>query len=64
MVYIYALVLFIICLLCTIFTQYVVDSEIKVSIYTIIVIVIFNVVICSIYYSIRNANYKKYINNK
>lgn len=62
--YIYALVLFIICLLCTIFTQYVVDSEIKVSIYTIIVIVIFNVVICSIYYSIRNANYKKYINNK
>lgn len=62
--YIYAFVLFIIYGLCTIFTQYVVDSEIKVSIYTIIVIVIFNVVICSIYYSIRNANYKKYINSK
>lgn len=62
--YIYAFVLFIIYGLCTIFTQYVVDSDIKVSIYTIIVIVIFNVVICSIYYSIRNANYKKYMNNK
>lgn len=62
--YIHALVLFIICVLCTTLIGYVVDSDIKLSIYIIIVIIILNVVTCSIYYSIRNANYKKYMNNK
>lgn len=62
--FIYAFVYFIICILTTTIVRYVFNSDIKLSIYTICFIVLFNVVTCILDVAIRNANYKKYINKQ